>query len=274
MKNWATLDPDLIYLVPRHFTPGRGGRKIKHVTVHHMAMIGGVKECVRVWAKRPASAHYCVDQHGVIGQAVWDRDTAWANANLVSNQETIAIEHSNSGGPAQDWPISEKTLEEGAHLVAAICHYYSLGRPVSGKNVRFHSVESGGATSCPYHLRPGGKYHDRYMQRAQYWYDQMGGTQETSTPKEKATMFGPEQVAALHDAKVAAQSANSTLEALAAPHASLINPTKSFDLVTYLRLMDAAVWETRRLMEAMARKQGLDPEKVIAEAIAADRGEA
>lgn len=185
MKDWNTLQPDRVRLLSRHFTPGRGGQKIKHVTIHHMAMVGGLDECWNVWQTREASAHYTVSPTGEIGQAVWDRDTPWANANLLSNQQTIAIEHSNSAGAAQDWPIGEKTLEEGAHLVAAICKYYKLGRPVSGANVRFHNIESGGMTSCPYHLRPGGKYHDSYIRRAQYWYDQMTGV--TPTPKKEET---------------------------------------------------------------------------------------
>lgn len=173
MKNWDTLEPDEIKLLTKHFTPGRGGQKIEFVTIHHMAMIGGLSECWNVWQSREASAHYTVDINGRIGQAVWDRDTAWSNANLWSNQRSISIEHSNSGGASQDWPISEKTREEGAHLVAAICKHYKLGRPVSGKNVRFHSIESGGVTGCPWHLRPGHKYHDAYIKRAQWWYDQM-----------------------------------------------------------------------------------------------------
>lgn len=184
MKNWATLEADRVRLMGKHYTTGRGGQKIQHVTIHHMAMVGGIDECVRVWEDRPASAHYCIGPDGEIGQAVWDRDTAWSNANQLSNQRSITIEHSNSAGAAQDWPISEATLEEGAHLVAAICVYYRLGRPVSGKNVRFHNVESGGITSCPYHLRPGGKYHDRYMCRAQHWYDEM--TKPKVAPKAKA----------------------------------------------------------------------------------------
>ncbi|MGV0351169.1 peptidoglycan recognition protein family protein [Corynebacterium guaraldiae] len=187
MKDWNTLEPDRVRLLSRHFTPGRGGQKIRHVTIHHMAMIGGLDECWNVWQQREASAHYTVSPTGEIGQAVWDRDTPWANANLLSNQQTIAIEHSNSAGAAQDWPIGEKTLEEGAHLVAAICRYYKLGRPVSGGNVRFHAIESGGMTSCPYHLRPGGKYHDSYIRRAQYWYDQMTG----ATPKKEEKKVSP-----------------------------------------------------------------------------------
>ncbi|RLP11851.1 N-acetylmuramoyl-L-alanine amidase [Corynebacterium diphtheriae] len=190
MKNWETLEPDKYNLLTKNFSPGRGGESIKFITLHHMAMVGGVDECVRVWSQRPASTHYCIGPTGEIGQAVNDWDTAWANANLLSNQRSIAIEHSNSAGASQDWPIGEKTLEEGAHLVAALCRYYGLGRPESGKNIRFHCTESGGATSCPYHLRPGHKYHDSYMSRAQWWYDNPAGghTQNTMVSKEKKNM--------------------------------------------------------------------------------------
>lgn len=184
MKDWKTLEPDRVRLLTRHFTPGRGGQKIKHVTIHHMGGVGGLDFCWDIWQTREASAHYTVSPTGEIGQAVWDRDTAWANRNLDSNQKTIAIEHSNSAGPEQDWPIGEKTLEEGAHLVAAICVYYKLGRPVSGGNVRFHSIESGGFTECPYHLRPGHKYHDGYIRRAQEWYDQMTSGKPAPPKKE------------------------------------------------------------------------------------------
>lgn len=194
MKSWDKLEPDQVKLLTKHFTPGRGGQKIQHVTLHHMAMIGGLQECWNVWQSREASAHYTVDPNGVIGQAVWDRDTPWANANLLSNQRTIAIEHSNSAGAASDWTISEKTREEGAHLVAAICKYYQLGRPVSGQNVRFHSIESGGQTGCPWHLRPGGKYHDSYIRRAQYWYDQMTSKKPAPAPQpKKVDDMTPEQ---------------------------------------------------------------------------------
>lgn len=171
--DWENIEPDKYNLLNKHYTPGRGGARIEFVTLHHMAMVGDVDDCVRVWQQRPASAHYAISPTGMIGQAVNDTDTAWSNANLYSNQRSLSIEHSNSGGPDQDWPISDATREAGAHLVAALCRYYKLGRPESGKNVRFHNIESGGSTSCPYHLRPGHKYHDAYIRRAQEWYDRM-----------------------------------------------------------------------------------------------------
>lgn len=95
-----------------------------------------------------------------------------------------------------------------------------------------------------------------------------------TTKKESAGMFGPEQVAALHEAKVHARSADEkagkTIDVLTAKQPSLINNSKAFDLVTYVRLMDAAVWESRQLMDAVARKVGLDPDEVVAEARARD----
>lgn len=185
MKNWDTLEPDQIRLMNKHFSYGRGGRKIRHVTLHHMAGIGDTDQCWNWWQTRAASAHYAISRTGHIGQLVWDRDTAWANANLVANQESLTIEHSNSAGAASDWPISDATLEEGAHLVAAICKFYDLGRPKWGVNVRTHADFY--ATSCGYHLRPGWKYNAKYMARAQWWYDQM--TKPTIAPTLKEDSF-------------------------------------------------------------------------------------
>ena len=33
MKDWLNVLPDRVRLIPWHFTPGRAGRKIRHVTV-------------------------------------------------------------------------------------------------------------------------------------------------------------------------------------------------------------------------------------------------
>lgn len=170
MKNWRTLDPDRIRLLTTHFTPYRAGHKIKCVVIHHNAGILDIDQIWQVWQTREASAHYQVCVDGTIGQLVYDEDTAWHAANLTRNQESIGVEHSNStGGPG--WEISEKTREEGAHLVAAICVKYGLGRPAWGVNVFPHSDT--GQTSCPLHLGPRGKYGASYISRAQYWYDQM-----------------------------------------------------------------------------------------------------
>ena len=241
MKDWANVLPDSVRLLTKHFTPGRAGRRIRHVTVHHMAMVGGVNECWRVWQEREASGHYAIGPDGHVGQLVWDRDTAWGNANLVSNQETIIIEHSNEAGAAADWPIGATTLETGARLVAALCRFYGLGRPVSGVNVRFHNIESGGLTSCPYHLRPGHKYHDHYIARAQYWYDEM-----TKPPKPAIQPPAPQEdflMALSHDEqKELLAKTRQIHNALFAPEPSRVEgSTYKAPLTEYLMQMDRKI---------------------------------
>lgn len=54
---------------------------------------------------------------------------------------------------------------------------------------------------------------------------------------------------------------------------SLINPKKSFDLHTLVAIIDATCWETRVLVREIARKVGVDPDRVINDAITRDRGE-
>lgn len=173
MRSWETLDADVVLLLDRHFTPSRNGRAVDMVVLHHNAAVLTVEEVRRVWQRREASAHYQVESGGRIGQLVWDDDTAWHAADQAVNETSIGIEVSNSGGAEQDWPISDTAVEEAAHLTAAVCAYFGLGPPVSGGNVRWHSEFA--ATSCPYHLAPGGRYHQRFMERAGHWFNEMTG---------------------------------------------------------------------------------------------------
>lgn len=170
MKNWFTVEPDVTKIMNKHFTPGRGGQKIEYITRHHLAGILTTEQTWGVWQDRQASAHYVVENSGRVGQLVWDRDTAWSNANSLSNQRSIAIEHSNSTGNP-NWSINDTVIREGARLAAALCWFYKLGRPVFGKNIRDH--REFGQTSCPHHLANGGKYHDTWMRTAQEHYDWM-----------------------------------------------------------------------------------------------------
>lgn len=183
-KDYFKVEPDRVAILGKHFTPGRGGRKIRYITRHHTAGVLNADQINAVWRDRPASAHYLIDPNGIVSQHVWDANTAWSNANSVSNQESITIEHSNSAGAAQDWPINPVTVDEGARWAAALCLFYKLGRPQFGVNVRDH--REFGQTSCPYHLANGGKYHARYMQVAQEHYDWMvaGGKTPESRPQE------------------------------------------------------------------------------------------
>lgn len=187
MKDWFTLEPDVFRLMNKHYTRGRGGHKIDMVVIHHNAGVLSIDQIWQVWQTRQASAAYQVESGGRIGQLVYDRDTAWHAANANINARSIGIEISNSAGAASDWPITDTAIVEAGKLTAAVCWLYKLGRPVSGRNVRFHREFT--STSCPYHLAPGGKYHQRLMKAATDHYDWMvrekaGQNTPAPTPKE------------------------------------------------------------------------------------------
>lgn len=170
MKSWEMLQADKNYLMNKHYTPGRKGRRINKVVIHHNAGDLTVEGCYSVWQTRQASAHYQVQSNGVIGQLVWDRDTAWHAGNWNANLTSIGIEHADMS--SDPWRVSDACLDNGAHLVAALCRYYKLGRPAWKVNVFPHQYFQ--ATACPASLA--GSQHAAYMARAQYYYDHMNGT--------------------------------------------------------------------------------------------------
>ena len=199
MKNWNTLEADVDLIMNKHYTKGRNGRRIDKVIIHHNAGNLSIRGCYDVWQSRPASAHYQVQSDGRIGQLVWDRDTAWHAGNWNANTTLIGIEHADvSSSP---WKVSEACLEAGAHLVAAICRYYKLGRPQWGKNVFGHKNFS--STECPASLA--GSQHKAYMARAQYWYDHMTGTKPAPakpSPAKPKPAPKPSNIDALADAVI------------------------------------------------------------------------
>lgn len=176
VKNWDTLEADVTKLVGVHYTPYNGTRRIRGVVLHHNAGNLSVDGCWSVWQTREASAHYQVEESGRIGQLVWDNDIAWHAGD--ANSWSIGIEHADCS--TSPWLISEATLDNGAHLVAAICRYYGLGRPEYGRNVWFHSDFM--ATSCPASIA--GTQRDAYLSRAGQWYDAMAGTANNPTEEE------------------------------------------------------------------------------------------
>ena len=184
MKSWTNLEADKVKILTKHFTRGRGGYTINKLVLHHNAGRLTTEQCYQVWQTREASAHYQVEVDGTIGQLVWDRDTAWHAANLTVNRQSIGIEHANSRGTTG--PLTAATLDNGAHLVAALCVRYKLGRPVWQKNVFGHSDFY--ATSCPGHIA--GDQNTAYMRRAQAYYDAMTNGSVTSSVSKPATVKG------------------------------------------------------------------------------------
>ena len=174
MKNWENIEADENLILNKHFTPGRAGT-INKIVLHHNAGNLTIRGCYNVWQDREASAHYQVQSDGRIGQLVWDKDTAWHAGDFNANATSIGIEHADC--QTRPWKISNACLENGAHLVAALCKYYKLGRPTWMKNVFPHSHFS--ATECPASIA--GSQNAAYMKRAQEWYDAM--MKGSSAPK-------------------------------------------------------------------------------------------
>lgn len=166
MKDWEKLEPDVTKLLTKHFT-SRSSRTISYLVVHYNAGDLTVEGCYSVWQSREASAQYQVESAGRIGRLVKDKDIAWHAGNWTANTKSIGIEHANR----PDGTITAECLDNGAHLVAALCKKYGLGRPEWLKNVFPHKYFV--ATSCPGQIY--GTQKDAYIKRAQEWYDYMVG---------------------------------------------------------------------------------------------------
>lgn len=190
MKDWDNLDADVNMILGLHFSEGRGGKSVDKVVVHYNAGNLTVAGCYSVWQDRAASAHYQVESNGTVGQLVWDRDTAWHAGNFDQNQRSIGIEHANMS----DGTITDACLNNGAHLTAAVCKHYGLGRPEWLVNVFPHKYFK--ATSCPGQIY--GSQKDAYIARAQYWYDMMTGTIKPEPEPEPVTPL-PDMLKAYED---------------------------------------------------------------------------
>ncbi len=131
-----------------NYTCGRNGKKIRAITVHHMAARMTAQRCGELFQApgREGSAHYGIGYDGKIASYVDENDTAWANSNWDSNCESVTIECSNSaeGG---DWPVSDATRESLIRLMADIAIRNGLGKLVKGENLTWHRMFT--STTCP-----------------------------------------------------------------------------------------------------------------------------
>lgn len=163
--DWDNLNADVTKLMNVHYNEGREGRTIDKIVIHHNGGNLSIDQIWNVWQSREASAHYQVETGGRIGQLVNDWDTAWHAGDWDANLTSIGIEHADDS--TDPWHVSDAAVDAGAHLVAALCKAYNLGRPEWGRNVFPHSQFT--STSCPASLA--GDQRDGYMARAQAYYD-------------------------------------------------------------------------------------------------------
>lgn len=97
---------------------GRGGRRIRHITIHYWGTwVGQSHDGIVEWlckARTPGtSAHYVVSP-GLVTRIVPEADTSWANGNRQANQESVTIEL------CPDPKRLDQTIETCAELVRDI----------------------------------------------------------------------------------------------------------------------------------------------------------
>lgn len=165
--NWNELSADVNMWI-NNFDEGRGGSALDRVVIHHNAGKAMSHSGVYgAFTNNGTSAHYNVDINGNICQFVHDSDTAWHCPGV--NKKSIGIEHANCSGAEGGWDVGDETIDAGAHLTAAICRAYGLGRPEWRSNVFPHSDFY--STACPASLRD--KYSGEYIEKAQAYYDNL-----------------------------------------------------------------------------------------------------
>ena len=100
---------------PNHYQ-GRNGYHITHITLH--IMVGHLTGTDSIFSRpNGASAHYGIGANGTIHQYVHENDGSWSDANYMSNNSTISIEHE---GGMNGIPCTQACMDASAKLCADI----------------------------------------------------------------------------------------------------------------------------------------------------------
>lgn len=101
---------------PNHYN-GRCGYTITHITLH--IMVGHLTGTDSVFSRpsSQASAHYGIGADGTIHQYVNEADGSYSDANYVSNNSTVSIEHE---GGMNGIPCTKSCMDASARLCADI----------------------------------------------------------------------------------------------------------------------------------------------------------
>ena len=150
---------------PNHYS-GRGGYSVTHITLHIMAGYLAGTDSVFTNPASQASAHYGIGADGTIHQYVSEADGSYGDANYISNNSTISIEH--EGGIPQA-ECTQACIDASARLCADISQRYGLGRlwhDGTKGNVWLHREISGtDHATCP-DLAPNGLPYQQVINKA------------------------------------------------------------------------------------------------------------
>ena len=105
---------------PNHYS-GRNGYTVTHITLHIMVGRLAGTDSVFLNTGSQASAHYGIGADGAIHQYVSEDNGSYSDANFMSNNSTVSIEH--EGGMA-GIPCTQACMDASAQLCADIARRY------------------------------------------------------------------------------------------------------------------------------------------------------
>jgi len=166
--DWDDVEIEVPYFPVEKYS-SRYGAAPAFAVVHHSTTLTLEQVLATFQGSRQASTHYAVQDDRPPWQFVYDNLAAWSTGSEFGNTYGISIEHCNSAlGDASGWPVSDATIDTGAHLVAALHVVHGWGRP-SRATVKWHQEFY--ATACPGPDLLAKMA--RYITLAQDWYDQI-----------------------------------------------------------------------------------------------------
>ncbi|WP_066527108.1 peptidoglycan DD-metalloendopeptidase family protein [Corynebacterium bouchesdurhonense] len=212
-----------------------------------------------------------VDSRGAALRANTDDQKVPAAANISNSYGLHLSLVGWSSWKREEWLAQEKMLRRAARIVADWSTKHGIPiRRLTAEQIKAGSwgITDHNGTRLAY-----GKTTHTDVGPGFPWDVFLEMVNDAMKPKLEATMTEPiawpDGPGALNEAKIAATEARDTLRT---PVPSLINPKKLYEPLDLLRIVDAQVWEQRHLLEALCRKQGLDPARIVADAKALDRG--
>lgn len=105
---------------PNHYS-GRNGYTVTHITLHIMVGRLAGTDSVFLNTGSQASAHYGIGADGIIHQYVSESDGSYSDANFMSNNSTVSIEHE---GGMTGIPCTQACMDASAQLCADIARRY------------------------------------------------------------------------------------------------------------------------------------------------------
>ncbi len=162
-----------------NYTRGRGGYKVRKITVHHMACQWSAERCAQSFqvVGRNASANYCIGSDGTIVANVDEENRAWTSSNYYNDCQSITVEVANETC-APNWTVSSKAWNALVNLCVDVCKRYGFRLSYTGNaNGSLTEHRMFAATSCP-----GPYLHSKMNQLVQEVNARLDGKPVSSTP--------------------------------------------------------------------------------------------